>query len=234
MKQLHRLLVTSSAYRMSSRHDEAAARVDADNRYLWRSNRRRLDAESIRDAVLAVSGHLDRRMGGPGYEPFRFKDDHSPIYDHTDLKKVHDPRHVTGTIHGSGVTAEGGDLAAVTSTSGLSWKLPGRLGDSPIVGAGMYCDNSIGSAGATASSATRSETPSACSIRTVVASVKGLRPPSAFSSVESESFACSASCCREIRRRASSSRRAAATLRLCSSVSCVSVVRGGDPRAQPS
>jgi len=40
-------------------------------------------------------------------------------------------------------------MGACTSTSGLSWKLPGRLGDSPIVGAGMYCDNDIGSAGAT-------------------------------------------------------------------------------------
>ncbi|MBL9032242.1 MAG: N(4)-(beta-N-acetylglucosaminyl)-L-asparaginase [Phycisphaerae bacterium] len=53
-----------------------------------------------------------------------------------------------GTIHTSAVTSTG-HLAACTSTSGLSWKLPGRLGDSPIVGAGMYCDNAIGSAGAT-------------------------------------------------------------------------------------
>ncbi|MFN0133773.1 MAG: N(4)-(beta-N-acetylglucosaminyl)-L-asparaginase [Phycisphaerales bacterium] len=53
-----------------------------------------------------------------------------------------------GTIHSSAVTATG-HVAACTSTSGLSWKLPGRLGDSPIVGAGMYCDNAIGSAGAT-------------------------------------------------------------------------------------
>ncbi|MEX2218403.1 MAG: N(4)-(beta-N-acetylglucosaminyl)-L-asparaginase [Phycisphaerales bacterium] len=57
-------------------------------------------------------------------------------------------RYTTGTIHCSAVTG-GGDLASVTSTSGLSWKIPGRLGDSPIVGAGMYCDNAIGSAGAT-------------------------------------------------------------------------------------
>jgi N4-(beta-N-acetylglucosaminyl)-L-asparaginase len=57
-------------------------------------------------------------------------------------------RYTTGTIHCSGVDA-GGNIAAVTSTSGLSWKLPGRLGDSPIVGAGMYCDNAVGSAGAT-------------------------------------------------------------------------------------
>lgn len=54
----------------------------------------------------------------------------------------------TGTIHCSAVD-EKGDLSACTSTSGLSWKLPGRVGDSPIVGAGMFCDNAIGSAGAT-------------------------------------------------------------------------------------
>jgi N4-(beta-N-acetylglucosaminyl)-L-asparaginase len=54
----------------------------------------------------------------------------------------------TGTVHCSGLSAAG-DLAAVTSTSGLSWKIPGRIGDSPICGAGMYCDNAVGSAGAT-------------------------------------------------------------------------------------
>src|SRR5207249_1672844 len=54
----------------------------------------------------------------------------------------------TGTIHCSAVDANG-DIAACTSTSGLSWKIPGRIGDSPIVGAGMFCENSIGSAGAT-------------------------------------------------------------------------------------
>ena len=59
-----------------------------------------------------------------------------------------DVKHTWGTIHCSGVDAKG-NVAACTSTSGLSWKLPGRLGDSPIVGAGMYCDNDIGSAGAT-------------------------------------------------------------------------------------
>jgi len=53
-----------------------------------------------------------------------------------------------GTIHCSAVT-DGGDLAGCTSTSGLSYKIPGRVGDSPIVGAGMYTDNDVGSAGAT-------------------------------------------------------------------------------------
>ncbi len=55
---------------------------------------------------------------------------------------------VTGTVHCSALTAKG-DIASCTSTSGLNWKIPGRVGDSPIVGAGNYCDNDIGAAGST-------------------------------------------------------------------------------------
>jgi hypothetical protein len=83
LKSLHRLVVQSAVYRQSSRDHPAAAKIDADNRWLWRMNRRRLDAEELRDSVLAVSGTLDSRMGGPGFALFRFQDDHSPIYDHT-------------------------------------------------------------------------------------------------------------------------------------------------------
>lgn len=54
----------------------------------------------------------------------------------------------TGTINMNAVTASG-DLASCTTTSGLAWKVPGRVGDSPIVGAGQYCDNTVGAAGAT-------------------------------------------------------------------------------------
>ena len=53
-----------------------------------------------------------------------------------------------GTIHVSAVN-DGSDLAACTSTSGLSYKIPGRVGDSPIVGAGLFLDNAVGSAGST-------------------------------------------------------------------------------------
>jgi len=56
--------------------------------------------------------------------------------------------HSYGTINMDAVTANG-DIASVTTTSGLSWKLPGRVGDSPIVGAGQYCDNDVGAAGST-------------------------------------------------------------------------------------
>jgi len=80
IKRLHRLIVNSAAYRQVSTGDEAQERIDADNRFLWRMNRRRLEAESVRDAVLAAAGVLDGRMYGPGYKPFGFIDDHSPHY----------------------------------------------------------------------------------------------------------------------------------------------------------
>jgi N4-(beta-N-acetylglucosaminyl)-L-asparaginase len=55
---------------------------------------------------------------------------------------------VTGTIHCS-VLDTHGDLGCTTTTSGLAWKIPGRVGDSPILGAGLYLDNEVGSAGST-------------------------------------------------------------------------------------
>ena len=91
-KALHRLIVTSAVYRQESSANPAFAAIDADNRFLWRQNRRRLDAEAVRDSVLAASGTLDVRMGGPGFEPFSFKDDHSPIYDHSDATKIDGPQ----------------------------------------------------------------------------------------------------------------------------------------------
>ena len=54
----------------------------------------------------------------------------------------------TGTINCDAVTPQG-DISSVTTTSGLSWKIPGRVGDSPIIGAGQYCDNDVGAAGST-------------------------------------------------------------------------------------
>jgi Protein of unknown function (DUF1553)/Protein of unknown function (DUF1549)/Planctomycete cytochrome C len=99
LKALHRLVLLSATYRQASRHDAVAAKVDGDNRLLWRMNRQRLDAESVRDAVLAVSGQLRSRTGGPGFELFRFKDDHSPVYDHTALEKIHSPHGWRRTVY---------------------------------------------------------------------------------------------------------------------------------------
>jgi uncharacterized protein DUF1553/uncharacterized protein DUF1549 len=72
LKQLHRLILTSAAYRQSSAHREDAATIDPENRLLWRMNPQRLDADSYRDTVLAMSGRLDCRMGGPGAPHFKF------------------------------------------------------------------------------------------------------------------------------------------------------------------
>jgi hypothetical protein len=64
-KTLIRSLVLSRAYRMSGAHNEQAHSNDPENRLLWRMNRRRLDAEALRDSLLAVSGQLQRSTGGP-------------------------------------------------------------------------------------------------------------------------------------------------------------------------
>ena len=64
-KQFIRSLVLSRTYRLSSRNDATSLKVDPDNRLLWRMNRQRLDAEAIRDGLLAVSGELVPREGGP-------------------------------------------------------------------------------------------------------------------------------------------------------------------------
>jgi len=65
IKQLHRMIVTSSAYRQSSASRPEGVKADPDDRLLWRQRPRRLEAEAIRDGVLAVSGTLDGTMFGP-------------------------------------------------------------------------------------------------------------------------------------------------------------------------
>ena len=66
LKRLHHLIMTSSVYRQSTAHDEKRATLDRENVLLWRWQPRRLEAEAIRDSMLAVSGQLDTRMYGPG------------------------------------------------------------------------------------------------------------------------------------------------------------------------
>jgi len=70
LKHLHRLIVTSQVYQQASNYDSEFARIDSENHYLWRMNRRRLDAESIRDSLLVLSGTLDPTLGGPSVKQF--------------------------------------------------------------------------------------------------------------------------------------------------------------------
>lgn len=116
LKKLHRLIVTSATYQQSSvisgsaisnqsegvsptngqlntdslmtDYSGRAAAIDADNRLLWRMNRRKLESEAVRDAMLFVSGRLDPTMGGPSFQDFVIdKPEHSPHY----LYDQHDP-----------------------------------------------------------------------------------------------------------------------------------------------
>jgi N4-(beta-N-acetylglucosaminyl)-L-asparaginase len=90
-----------------------------------------------------VSNWIDTRPGAaaPRRTSARFQAEH-------ELADAGHLAYTTGTINMNAVTASG-DIASVTTTSGLSWKIPGRVGDSPILGAGQYCDNTVGAAGST-------------------------------------------------------------------------------------
>jgi hypothetical protein len=116
LKELNRLMVTSATYKqrsvnsgsvvsdqsvqaqtgsglattdsLNTHYSGRAAAIDSDNRLLWHMNRRKLEAESVRDAMLLVSGKLDRTLGGPSFQDFVIeKPEHSPHYEY----RLHDP-----------------------------------------------------------------------------------------------------------------------------------------------
>ncbi len=92
MKHLHRLILLSSTYRQASTHHDENSRIDSDNQFLWRMNRRKLSAEEVRDSILQVSGRLNNQMGGPGYYLFKLEHpQHSPHYEY----HLHDPNDET-------------------------------------------------------------------------------------------------------------------------------------------
>jgi hypothetical protein len=72
IKAMHRLIMSSETYRIASAHDADNAAIDSGNDYYWRFDRRRLDAESIRDSMLLLGGNLD--LNRPGAHPFPSKD----------------------------------------------------------------------------------------------------------------------------------------------------------------
>jgi hypothetical protein len=81
LKAIHRAIVRSAVYRRSSRARADLARGDAMNRLLGRREPRRLEAEALRDAVLAISGELDHGIGGPGYQDVRTRPGPSAIFE---------------------------------------------------------------------------------------------------------------------------------------------------------
>jgi len=92
-KRLHKLIVTSAAYRRASTvRNEKAGQTDPENKLLWRASRRKLEAEAVRDSILAVSGLLDLKMGGPAFQDFIVEHpEHSPHYQYH-LADLSDPK----------------------------------------------------------------------------------------------------------------------------------------------
>ncbi len=84
LKQLHRLILTSATYRQQSGTlNDPAEQFDSNNTLLWRQNRRKLEAEALRDSVLAVAGKLDLTPGGPSFQDFVITHpEHSPHYEY--------------------------------------------------------------------------------------------------------------------------------------------------------
>jgi len=127
----HHLLVGEGAQRFARRLGFA---IEDDlntqrSRDLWLQWKRRTDPRHYPDPESrAAAGH---RVGRAMVAEGKF-----------------DPEHYYGTINCTGVNGNG-DVCGVTTTSGLAWKIPGRVGDSPILGAGLYVDNDVGAAGST-------------------------------------------------------------------------------------
>ncbi len=80
VKAVHRLIVHSATYRQSSAFRDSSSAMDAENKLLWRFAPRRLEAEAVRDAMLAASGQLNPIVGGPSFRPFTTTDFNATFY----------------------------------------------------------------------------------------------------------------------------------------------------------
>jgi hypothetical protein len=81
MKRLHKMIVMSYTYRQSGALNAKAVKLDGSNHLLWHMPLQRMEAEVLRDSILATSGKLDRRMGGPGFRLFKYSEVNVAIYD---------------------------------------------------------------------------------------------------------------------------------------------------------
>jgi N4-(beta-N-acetylglucosaminyl)-L-asparaginase len=127
----HHLLVGTGAQRFAQQMGhpiEADLNTDTSRR-LWLEWKRRLDPEHFLDPEKRAQAGLDA-----GWSMVR--------------DGLIDRDHYFGTINCDGVNAKG-EVCGITTTSGLAWKIPGRVGDSPILGAGLYVDGEVGAAGST-------------------------------------------------------------------------------------
>jgi len=95
LKKLHRMILLSDTYQRSTEAHEGNTKVDANNKYLWRMNRQRLDAETLRDAVLSVSGDLNLKMGGRPVIPKLSKEEYTVMWARNQWPEAMDEREHT-------------------------------------------------------------------------------------------------------------------------------------------
>ncbi len=140
----HVLLVGKGAYEFARRHGHPHVELlteSARKKWLeWKEGLSGKDDWLPPPPKLEYQGKLD-----DGAPPVRVAE--APREGAAELRRWRHDR-VTGTIHCSALGANGA-IACTTTTSGLAWKIPGRVGDSPILGAGLYCNQDAGSAGST-------------------------------------------------------------------------------------
>lgn len=108
------------------------------SRRLWLEWKRRTDPEHYPPGTPAPRSRSRSTSDAAGFEAAR----------QMAAEGLIDPEHIFGTINCNGINAKG-EICGVTTTSGLAWKIPGRVGDSPILGAGLYIDGKVGAAGST-------------------------------------------------------------------------------------
>ncbi len=123
LKRLHRLILLSSTYRQSSTFNPAAARVDADDRLLWRFAPQRLEGEAVRDALLSVSGQLNPALGGPSFRPFKVVIDNSTFYEQFDSAA---PEYNRRTVYRANVNSAKNVLLETLDCPDPSTKTPRR------------------------------------------------------------------------------------------------------------
>ena len=123
-KKLHRLILLSSTYRQASTFNATAAELDSENRLLWRFAPRRLEAEAVRDAMLAISGQLNPQVGGPGYRPFKIESFNSAFYN---LIDVDTPDFNRRSVYRINVNSAKDPLLDVLDCPDPSVKTPRRL-----------------------------------------------------------------------------------------------------------
>ena len=126
VKSLHRLILNSATYRQAAQPPAASAKalaVDADNLYLWRFTPRRLEAEAVRDAMLAVSGELNLQQGGPSFRPFTTTDFNATFYHPFDKG---DPEYNRRTVYRMNVNSGKEPLLDVLDCPDPSVKTPRR------------------------------------------------------------------------------------------------------------